>query len=165
MFSVELHNIESYKYLNLDALAKFVLERKFTYNSNNLFIDSKQAIEVNIIFTDIKTIHRLNFEYRKIDRPTDVLSFSYNDSKSVYDIIFNSKFKSKDKICIGEIYICPDIAKKNANDLNTSIDSELKLLVVHGCLHLCGYDHKQDIQAKAMEDLEDNLLNEWANIQ
>ena len=90
---------------------------------------------VSVTFVDIKTIHEINKNYRKIDRPTDVISFAFMDDPNEKNI--NSKFP----IDLGEMYICYDVADKNRLEYGNSIERELCFLFVHGLLHLFGYDH------------------------
>ncbi|MEM9468427.1 MAG: rRNA maturation RNase YbeY [Actinomycetota bacterium] len=111
------------------------------------------AGECNLLFVDEATIHELNLEHRGKDRPTDVLSFPLDGAEA-----------SHPDDLIGDIVICPTIAAANApehagQDHHTgSLDDELGLLVVHGVLHLLGFDHEDDDEAEAMEALEQSLL-------
>lgn len=146
MFSVlENYNNpkEDFQNLNLKDLAIFVLESKCT----------KKDACASINFISVDEIHKLNKEYRGIDRPTDVLSFECDSIDDDFVVDNDSVFE------LGDIFICADIAKENAQRLNTSFDSELKLLTVHGMLHLCGYDHMNDEEAEIMEKLEEEILD------
>jgi probable rRNA maturation factor len=87
---------------------------------------------VSIVFVGSRTIRILNRRYRQKDYPTDVLSFSYGDM-ALDQIPF-----------LGEIVISPEIAVRQAICWGVSPEKELRKLLVHGILHLLGYDHETD---------------------
>lgn len=97
--------------------------------------------EVSLILTNDAEIHRLNREYRGIDKPTNVLSFELGDP-----------------ILMGDIYISYDTVARQARDENITIADHTAHMVVHGVLHLMGYDHLTDAQANEMEDREIKIL-------
>ena len=134
--------------LNLSNLAKFVL--KYEYVQDNAC--------ASLNFISSSQIHELNKKYRDIDRPTDVLSF---ECDGVED---DKYFIQDDNYELGDIFICVEIAETNAKKFNTSLESELKLLVVHGMLHLCGYDHIKDEDAVIMEAKEEEILDKFLQL-
>ncbi|QCT94617.1 rRNA maturation RNase YbeY [Caminibacter mediatlanticus TB-2] len=85
--------------------------------------------DVELILTTDEEIQKLNKEYRNKDKPTDVLSFPLEDFPGMP---------------LGSIVISIDTAKKGAEKFGHSIDDEIKLLFIHGLLHLLGYDHEVD---------------------
>ena len=85
--------------------------------------------DIELILTTDEEIQELNKTYRKLDKPTDVLSFPLEDMPGMP---------------LGSIVISLDTAKRNVNELNHSIEEEIKLLFIHGLLHLLGYDHETD---------------------
>jgi len=120
---------------------------------------TKQGVtggECNLLFVDSDAIQELNDAHRGKDRPTDVLSFPLDGAAATepHDLI-------------GDIVVCPEIAATNApqhegqDHHRGSVEDELALLVVHGVLHLLGYDHMQDEEAEVMERLEQQLLGEF----
>lgn len=150
-----MHNIvinyngdyKDYKSLDLDKLAAYALDKHCEHGST--------CCSINFINSD--NIRDLNKKYRNIDNPTDVLSFECDS--------VNDDFEKNDTFELGDIFICPEIALNNCKKFNTNIHSELKLLTVHGILHLCGYDHIELDQANEMEDLEEQILDGWNNKQ
>ena len=86
--------------------------------------------DFELIIVDNDTIQSINKEYRNIDKPTDVLSFPLD--------------VSCEGMPIGSIIISSDKVKEMAEKLNHSIEDEFKLLLIHGLLHLIGYDHEVD---------------------
>jgi len=112
------------------------------------YLKVNRKVEISVAFVDSKTIKQLNRQYKKINRITDVLSFSLE---------INSKFQIPDpkfQNYLGEIIICYPQAKKQAKEQKHSIKEEIKILLVHGLLHLLGYDHETEKEATIMEDLE-----------
>jgi len=105
--------------------------------------------EVNLTFVDDKEITRLNQQYRNIDGPTDVLSFPMNE-------------KNPDgKFCLGDIVISVPKALKQSRQKKHTLEKELKLLAIHGFLHLLGYEHFKGIenQEKKIIDLLKDEIN------
>ena len=114
--------------------------------------DIKKA-SCSIIIVDNTFIHKLNKEYRGIDRVTDVISFALEDDKSM--II------PDDIRLLGDIYICLDKAKEQAKEYGHSLERELCFLAVHGIYHLLGYDHETEEDAKIMFKKQEEVLMEY----
>ena len=106
---------------------------------------SVEADEVSIIFTSDEKIREYNREFRNLDHETDVLSFPFGERNL------------EGKINLGDIIISIDAAKRQAQELNHSIDEELKILIIHGLLHLLNYDH--EIDDGEMRKKEQELLS------
>ncbi len=112
----------------------------------------------NIILSSAVEIRELNREYRNIDRATDVLSFSYLSDREA--------FSAEDGcFTIGEIYICPEVAKENVKDQDPewSLGLEMILLVIHGILHIYDYDHEEEEDRIEMENLQDCIIFDIRN--
>ncbi|MFC2171077.1 rRNA maturation RNase YbeY [Acidobacteriota bacterium] len=99
--------------------------------------------ELNILFTDNRTIRKLNHDYRGLDQPTDVLSFEAGPVPGGPRLI-------------GDIVISGQTAEKNAGRYKKKYEDELLKLIAHGILHLLKYDHKD--MDKTMNRLERRLL-------
>lgn len=95
---------------------------------------SKGTKAINIIIVNDKYIHKLNKQFLKKDRPTDVLSFPVHD-------VTRSDIKQSEDALLGEIYISRDRAKTQAKEQNITQNEEICNLVRHGILHLLGYTH------------------------
>ena len=106
--------------------------------------------EAGLSFVGADQMAALNDEHRGINRPTDVLAFGVDDG-----CIPRADDEPR---LVGDVVICPSVAASNAAARGTTVDDELSLLVVHGTLHLLGYDHIDDIDAVIMEDREWELL-------
>lgn len=106
----------------------------------------------NVIIVDNEKIHMINKEYRKIDRPTDVISFALEDDKTIVN---------DDVRVLGDIYISYDKVKEQANDYGHSVKREMCFLAVHGLLHLLGYDHMKKEDEIKMFGLQKELLDSY----
>lgn len=106
----------------------------------------------NVIIINNKKIHEINKKYRKIDKPTDVISFALEDSKE--------NFTSKIRM-LGDIYISYEKVKSQALEYNHSLVRELCFLTIHGLLHLLGYDHMKKEDEIRMFELQKELLDSY----
>ncbi|HOO68526.1 MAG TPA: rRNA maturation RNase YbeY, partial [Bacilli bacterium] len=107
-------------------------------------------IEIGIIFVDNKKIKELNKEYRNIDRETDVITFRLEDYEKVSYNNIN---------VLGDIYISLDKAKSQSEEYGHSYLRELSFLVIHGFLHLLGYDHMNKEDEEKMFKLQEEILD------
>ena len=115
----------------------------------DIFKFEKRKIIMNVIFCLDEEIRKINNDYRNIDRVTDVISFALNDEK---DFLIKTEE-------IGDIFICIDQAKRQAEEYGHSLDRELGFLAVHGYLHLHGYDHMTKEDEEIMFKKQDEILN------
>ena len=115
--------------------------------------------EVSLVFTDSETVQKLNRDYRGVDEPTDVLSFYMLPQKET-----DSSFAlPPDGVTrLGEVIISYPQAAEQAKEQGHSVDKELTLLIIHGILHLLGYDHEQPEEEVKMRAREKELLEEVA---
>jgi probable rRNA maturation factor len=100
--------------------------------------------ELSIILANDKQIKELNRQYRKQDRPTDVLAFPMREGS----------FKELNSFLLGDVIISLETALKQANNLGHSFQQELNQLLIHGILHLLGYDHGRTMRGKEQELLK-----------
>jgi rRNA maturation RNase YbeY len=103
------------------------------------------AKEISIIFVDDDYLRKLHKDYLNDDSYTDVMSFNLNDDDQIE----------------GEIYISVDRAKHHANKFNVSDSSEIARLIIHGILHLKGYDDATEDQKQEMHELENAYLERY----
>lgn len=115
--------------------------------------------EVDVSLVDIETIHQINRDYRHIDRPTDVISFAFNDDTSEEGKINDDGTPRM----LGEILICLEVATKQAEEIGNTLERELSFLYVHGLLHLLGYDHMKKEDEEIMFPLQEKIMEEWKN--
>ena len=110
-------------------------------------------LELSCIIVDNEEIHRINREYREIDRPTDVISFAYED-----DEYFEIEGMPRQ---LGDIFISIDKAKEQAQEYGHSFKREFCFLFTHGLLHLLGYDHVLEEDEQVMFKLQKELLESY----
>lgn len=134
--------------LPIEELALFALS----------FEGKPENSEVSICFVDDEEIAALNEEYRGKVGPTDVLSFECDNLDD--EFAAPEGFES-DIYELGDIVIAVDVAERQTQEFGTSFEEEVSLLLVHGLLHLCGYDHIEDEEAEVMEAREAEILNAW----
>ena len=117
-----------------------------------LEVEKVSASNFAIVFIDDEKMHEMNKKYRGIDRTTDVLSFAFEDTEK---IVYNIRQ-------LGEIYVSIPKMQEQAKEYGHSEKRELAFLVVHGLLHLLGYDHtKGEKEEKEMFNKQEVILNEF----
>lgn len=131
-------------------------QRKETININKISKVVKKFLkylkeegEISLVFCNDQFIKKLNKEYRGINESTDVLSFAFRE------VFYPPNIKQS---FLGEVIISTQTTRKQANSFKHSFDKELFILLIHGILHLLGYDHRQFEDAKKMKQREKELL-------
>lgn len=118
----------------------------------NVIKETSKCLEVSnkfvsVVLVDNDKIQEINKTYRGIDKPTDVISFAFLDDE-ISDM----------SDTLGEIYVSLDKVKSQSLEYAHSFERELCFLVVHGLLHLLGYDHMYEEEEKVMFDLQKDIL-------
>jgi probable rRNA maturation factor len=121
---------------------------------------SLEQVEATIVFVGDRKIRALNKQFRSIDKPTDVLSFSYQTTENTansdaIEEVFYEQFATSEGNYLGDVVISTQTAVVYAKKLGLTFDEEVKTLILHGLLHLCGYDHETD--NGEMDELEQKL--------
>lgn len=117
-----------------------IVSRKFKIKENLIF---------DVSFVNKVDIKKINNKYRKVNKPTDVISFALRDAKQT--------IKSP---LLGEILICYEVASKQAKENKWSVNKEICFLFVHGILHLFQYDHNTKKEYDEMMKIQNNILKE-----
>lgn len=120
----------------------------------HLKLDGYFIFEINLV--SLEEIHRINKEYRNIDRPTDVISFAFEDDFEGETKIVASDDLPRD---LGEIFICSDVCINQAKEYGHSLDREMSFLTCHGLLHLLGYDHMTKEDEEVMFGIQDKIMD------
>ena len=115
-----------------------------------------RPVELSLIITGDEEVHKLNREYRGIDATTDVISFALSENTDGTEFITPPDQISR----LGEVIISYPQAVRQAKENKQTIKAELAWLVVHGLLHLLGYDHQDDKSETVMRKREDKILKE-----
>jgi probable rRNA maturation factor len=121
-----------------EKLARKTLKEIIEFFKYNQIISNEQEVSVAIKNVSKNEIKKLNKQYRKKDQPTDILSFGYE---------FNQK------ILEGDLVLCWEVIQKNAREDQIKVEEELKKNLIHGCLHLTGLEHSNE-----MFELQDKFL-------
>ena len=116
---------------------------------NELKLKGEYITDVTIVNNE--EIHKINREYRNVDRPTDVISFAFLDEES------ERKLKGG-PINLGQIIISFEKAEEQAKEYEHSLKREMVFLFVHGMLHLLDYDHMNEADEKVMFELQNKIL-------
>ncbi len=126
------------------------------YVIETVLADRTATVELSIVLTDDRHIQELNRTYRGQDKPTNVLSFPQQDDG------FPCHFADDDSpmIVLGDVIIAYETLAREATEQNKALTDHYTHILVHGILHLCGYDHENDEDAAVMEQLEINILAE-----
>ena len=103
-----------------------------------------KEISISLILVDKEEIHQINKEYRGIDRPTDVISFCLEDEE--------------DSTYIGDIFVCIEKVYEQSEEYSHSKEREFAFLIIHGILHLLGYDHINKDDEAIMFEKQKELL-------
>ena len=121
-----------------------------------------QDAEISLVITDAEEVHRLNLEFRGIDRTTDVLSFpglDYEEPSAFEESIDESCINpDNDCVMLGDIVINAQKVKEQAAEYGHSELREFAFLIAHSMLHLCGYDHMTPEEAEVMEERQEQAL-------
>lgn len=105
--------------------------------------------EITIRMVNSEEIHQLNSTYRHVDRPTNILSFPFELPEEVEDLPL-----------LGDLVVCKEVLERECKEQNKTLEEHFAHLIVHGCLHLIGYDHIEEEDAKEMEPLEIKAMEE-----
>ena len=151
-----------YKYMELSFENGFDPTYDYLEKEYNLIMEVsfdvlkiKTNYEVDVNLVNDEEIHQINRDYRNVDRITDVISFAFNDDGSSLGMIKDEEIPH----LLGEIFICIPQALRQAKEIGNSDERELSFSFVHGLLHLLGYDHMKEEDAKIMFPLQDEILN------
>ena len=128
-------------------------DSKFLYNSEsiknlilNVFEKKVKLIELSIILTNNISLSKLKKKYFNVNQFTDVIAFNLSEEKDCIE---------------GEIYISIDDVKENAKIYSESFENEFKRVIIHGGLHLMGFDDSTEHEKQTMKNLENIFLNKF----
>lgn len=142
---------------------KFLPEVKDLIELGGKKIGHSNDTEISINFISDNKIHEINKKYRNKDRITDVISFAIEDGENPMLLdIFKKEGIPRD---IGDLFIAPHFVFQRAIELNHSQERELGYTVVHGLLHLSGYDHIKKADASKMMAIQEEILESYGLIK
>lgn len=114
-----------------------------------------QEAELSIGLVDEERMRELNEDYTGRSGATDVLAFGFDEGED------EVRQDVDEPVLLGDVVICPAVAARNASELDSGFSREMSLLVVHGILHLLGYDHATDEECASMQSREAELLDRF----
>ncbi|MCI8608020.1 MAG: rRNA maturation RNase YbeY [Firmicutes bacterium] len=114
--------------------------------------EERERTQVSLTFVGLEEIHQLNRTYRQVDSPTDVLSFPQFDDLN--------DLPEEGEIVLGDVVICTEKAREQAEEFGHSYERELVYLFVHSVLHLLGYDHMEEEDKREMRQREEQIMKE-----
>lgn len=149
--SIEVFNESGFEGVNEEALMDVA---SFALAAMDVHRDAEAAIHI----VDLDTIADLHVRWLDLEGPTDVMSFPMDELTPGGG---RPDATDPGPAMLGDIVICPEFAVDQAARAGHSLDRELALLVVHGCLHLLGYDHAEPAEEQEMFALQNELLEAW----
>jgi probable rRNA maturation factor len=113
--------------------------------------------ELSVLLMDVEAMTELHLKWMDEPGPTDVMSFPMDE----LDTARRPDDAGPGPALLGDVVLCPAVAREQAREGGHSLDDELHLLTVHGILHLLGYDHAEPAEEKVMFRLQNDLLDRW----
>ncbi|MBL7556983.1 MAG: rRNA maturation RNase YbeY [Bdellovibrionaceae bacterium] len=133
--------------LSEDVLNKWIKGIATELQKKKIIDNEKKTLEVSLVFLNENDAKKLNWNYRCKDYPTDILSFSSDDPASM-----------------GELVLCPQVISRQAKEHGLTLEDELGYIVLHGVLHLLGYDHeKSKVDEELMMSIQDEVFENLRN--
>ena len=143
--------------INLDFQAEFEADNLPDFEQLNVWAqtalkDLKDNADLSVVIVGPEESQSLNLEFRGKDKPTNVLSFPFEMPEELIGL--------DDDMAnlLGDLIICAPVVEREAKEQNKPLEHHWAHMVVHGCLHLLGYDHIKDDEADIMENLERDIL-------
>ena len=120
-----------------------------------LLVDKRAELEISLV--DEAEMTRLHDEWMDEAGPTDVLSFPMDELRP-------NELSENDEVpvVLGDVVICPDVARKQGDTAGHGMEQELRILLVHGILHLLGFDHLEPEEEAEMFALQGKIVKDWS---
>jgi probable rRNA maturation factor len=138
-----------------EALAVRAVEAAIRATPDAGLADAAATVEVSVRLTSDDEVHALNRQYREKDKPTNVLSFPMVQADLLETVSQNS---DDGEVLLGDIVLAHGVCAGEANEKGVSLEAHATHLIVHGTLHLLGYDHQGSAEAEEMESLERDIM-------
>ena len=138
-----------------DALAQRAATAAIERTPHGELLTSAATVEISFRLASDDEVHTLNKQYRQKDKPTNVLSFPMVQADLLETITQNS---DDGEVLLGDIILAHGVCVAEAAERGISVEDHAMHLMVHGTLHLLGYDHMGDDEAEAMEEIERQAL-------
>ena len=113
-----------------------------------------ERVELSILAVDEDEMERLHIEWMDEPGPTDVLSFPIDELRAGQEYV-------EGKSTLGDVVLCPSVAQRQAEQAGHAVTVELEILLVHGILHLLGFDHAEPAEEVEMFALQSKIISDW----
>lgn len=147
--------------IDFDAfkVAEELKDLTFNYvaDAGHELLNFDKTFLVNVCLSNDEAVHRLNKEFRGQDKPTNVLSFANIDDDEFWDML-----PKEEEVELGDIILAFETLQREAQIKNISVYAHYCHLLVHGFLHILGFDHQEDEEAEEMESLEIEILEAFS---
>jgi probable rRNA maturation factor len=138
---------------DLEALARKAAEAAIAESAFPQLLTAPRAVELSVRFTGDEQVRALNAQWRRKDKPTNVLSFPLAEPDELEDVGSQGP-----ELMLGDVILAHGICAAEAEDKAIGLEQHAAHLLVHGTLHLLGYDHQHNHEAEEMEKLETRAL-------
>lgn len=146
--------VENWPHGDWEGLADRAVSSTIVATPHAPLTTTPTTIEISLRLTSDAEVHGLNRDYRGKDKPTNVLSFPM-----VQPDLINTLSNADDgEILLGDIVLAYETCAREATERNVPLEDHAAHLIVHGILHLLGYDHMNDAEAEAMEAIERDVM-------
>ena len=157
MIAVELCREDPWPTADWDAIALRALRTAIERTPFGPLIETAAVVEVSLRLTSDEEVRTLNAQYRHKDKPTNVLSFPMVQRDLLETVSQNS---DEGELLLGDIVLAHGVCISEAAERGISVEAHATHLIVHGALHLLGYDHVDDDEAEGMEAIERDALSD-----
>ena len=151
MIQVELSRENPWPVADWDALATRAVRAAIERTPSGELLTSAATVEISVRLTTDDEVRQLNRQYRQKDKPTNVLSFPMVQRDLIDTVSQNS---DDGELLLGDIVLAHGVCVAEAAERGISVTDHATHLLVHGTLHLLGYDHVEDDEGEAMEEIE-----------
>lgn len=156
MLEIALTREDPWPEQDWDALADKAARTAIDLTPYGGLVAAPAIVEVSLRLTTDEEVHVLNRQYRGKDKPTNVLSFPMVQPDLIDTVTQNS---DDGEVLLGDIVLAHGVCAREAEERGIPVDAHATHLIVHGVLHLLGYDHIDDREAEAMEGIEIEALS------
>jgi probable rRNA maturation factor len=155
MLEIALSHENVWPQQDWDALANRAARAAMERTPHGELLTADALIEISVRLADDDEVQKLNAQYRQKDKPTNVLSFPMIQPDLLDTVTTNS---DDGEVLLGDIVLAHGVCAREAEERGISVADHATHLIVHGTLHLLGYDHLGDDEAEAMEAIETDAL-------
>ncbi|MFW2852493.1 rRNA maturation RNase YbeY [Sphingomonas sp. TX0543] len=155
MIEIELSRDDPWPERDWSALATTAVRAAVLRTPHGALLTAPMLVEVSVRLASDDDVHALNRQYRGKDKATNVLSFPMVQADLIDTVSQNT---DDGELLLGDIVLAHGVCEREAAERGITPDAHLTHLIVHGTLHLLGYDHLTDVEGDAMEAIERDAL-------